>query len=67
MVRPPGLEPGLFLSKSQVPYQSGVGREVGREGVEPTSVPVNSRLRSPRVLPQIGSVVLRGVEPRRPG
>jgi hypothetical protein len=34
-VRAPGLEPGLVRGKSPVPYQSGVTRVVGREGIEP--------------------------------
>ena len=30
-----GLEPSLVRGKSPVPYQSGVARRVGREGIEP--------------------------------
>lgn len=35
MVRALGLEPSLVRVKSPVPYQSGVTRMVGREGIEP--------------------------------
>ena len=35
VVRALGLEPSLFRGKSPVPHQSGVTREVGREGIEP--------------------------------
>ena len=35
MVRALGLEPSLVRGKSPVPYQSGVTRMVGREGIEP--------------------------------
>ena len=35
MVRALGLEPSLVRGKSPVPYQSGVTRRVGREGIEP--------------------------------
>ena len=34
-VRALGLEPSLVRGKSPVPYQSGVARRVGREGIEP--------------------------------
>lgn len=34
-VRALGLEPSLVRGKSPVPYQSGVTRGVGREGIEP--------------------------------
>jgi len=36
VVRALGLEPSLFRGKSPVPHQSGVTREVGREGIEPS-------------------------------
>ena len=35
MVRALGLEPSLVRGKGPVPYQSGVTRVVGREGIEP--------------------------------
>lgn len=35
VVRALGLEPSLVRGKSPVPYQSGVTRMVGREGIEP--------------------------------
>jgi hypothetical protein len=35
VVRALGLEPSLVRGKSPVPYQSGVTRVVGREGIEP--------------------------------
>src|SRR5262245_342890 len=35
VVRALGLEPSLVRGKSPVPYQSGVARIVGREGIEP--------------------------------
>ena len=34
-VRALGLEPSVIRGKSPVPYQSGVARRVGREGIEP--------------------------------
>jgi hypothetical protein len=39
-VRALGLEPSLIQGKSPMPYQSGVARQVGREGIEP---PVSER------------------------
>jgi hypothetical protein len=53
MVRPLGLEPSLVLIKSQVPYQLGVKRDVGREGFEPPKPKrlVYSELTSPMVAP----------------
>jgi hypothetical protein len=54
MVRPPRLELGVVLIKSQVPYPLGVRRrKVGREGFEPPKHRrlVYSELTSPMVAP----------------